>query len=338
MNRQSKITIGMPVFNGDLHLKEAIESLRNQTFRDWHLTISDNSSTDDTAEICEEYCKKDIRISCVRHTANMGSINNFAYLISEAESDYFMWAAHDDVWDKNFLGTAMQGLDNDHDAGLFFSNMVNIDENGKAFREYPSLSKYMQDDRHLSLLNYVLDPEKMGKANLWYGVIKLAGLKDYIMEFLKSPVAHNYASDVAMVLGLLCRTRVVIDERVLFFKRLARESHSLLDKVRGSQAPLITGNVPSRYFPEFRQAVAFACNGTDLEAFIMNLMGYRERLTYDLASLRIRSLRMLLKTTLWNVCTYGMWSIRRLQRRLPWLSRRKVQKDLDIPLQRERQS
>ena len=58
---QSKITIGLPVYNGDKFIHNAINSLLNQTFTDFEFVISDNASTDQTETICREYEKKDKR-------------------------------------------------------------------------------------------------------------------------------------------------------------------------------------------------------------------------------------------------------------------------------------
>jgi len=57
-----KLTIGMPVYNGELFIKKAIESILAQTFTDFELIISDNSSTDSTEKICQDFVNSDNRI------------------------------------------------------------------------------------------------------------------------------------------------------------------------------------------------------------------------------------------------------------------------------------
>ena len=61
-NNMPKISIGMPVYNGEKYIKGAIDSLLAQTFTDFELIISDNCSTDKTSQICNEYALKDSRI------------------------------------------------------------------------------------------------------------------------------------------------------------------------------------------------------------------------------------------------------------------------------------
>ena len=98
-----KVSIGMPVYNGGKFIREAIDSLLNQTFCDFELIISDNASTDDTGNICLEYVEKDARVRYVRQKENIGASENFVYVVTRAAGDYFMWAAADDIWSHNWL-------------------------------------------------------------------------------------------------------------------------------------------------------------------------------------------------------------------------------------------
>jgi glycosyltransferase involved in cell wall biosynthesis len=61
-----KVVIGMPVWNGERFLSEAIESILGQTYGDLELVISDNGSNDTTAEICCTYARRDDRIRYIQ--------------------------------------------------------------------------------------------------------------------------------------------------------------------------------------------------------------------------------------------------------------------------------
>jgi len=97
------VTIGLPVFNGERHLREAMDSLLAQSFRNFELIVSDNASTDSTAEIIAEYLAVDSRIKYVRQAENIGATANFLYTLKQAKTDLFMWASHDDIWATNWL-------------------------------------------------------------------------------------------------------------------------------------------------------------------------------------------------------------------------------------------
>lgn len=92
----------MPVYNGAMTMRVAIESVLAQTFGDFELIIADNASTDATEAIAREYGAADARIRYVRHPENRGAFGNFIYVIEEARADLFMWAAADDWWSPDF--------------------------------------------------------------------------------------------------------------------------------------------------------------------------------------------------------------------------------------------
>jgi glycosyltransferase involved in cell wall biosynthesis len=119
-----KVSIGLPVYNGGLFLRGALDSLLQQSFSDFELIISDNASTDDTEIICREYAKKEGRIRYIRQPENQGAMANFKFVLDEAVGEYFMWAAADDRRTEKFLEYAVEVLDSDDKTGLVFSDMV----------------------------------------------------------------------------------------------------------------------------------------------------------------------------------------------------------------------
>ncbi|MGI0073217.1 MAG: glycosyltransferase family 2 protein [Nitrosotalea sp.] len=107
---QVKISIGLPVFNGEKFIQKCIESWLAQTFTNFELIISDNASTDSTSKIYEEYAKKDKRIRIFRQEKNMGVIWNFNFVLKEAKYDYFVWAGVDDYVHPDFLKKNIEAL------------------------------------------------------------------------------------------------------------------------------------------------------------------------------------------------------------------------------------
>ena len=125
------LSIGLPVFNGDKFLCKALDSLLSQEFADFELIVSDNASTDITAEICKEYATRDARVRYIRQTENMGGINNFNFVLREAHSKYFMWAAVDDQWAPDFLHSLVAGLEKNSTAiGAFCPYQLVEEETG----------------------------------------------------------------------------------------------------------------------------------------------------------------------------------------------------------------
>lgn len=107
------VCIGMPVFNGEAWLAQAMNSLLSQTFRDFELIISDNGSTDRTPAICQEYLSQDSRIRYFREEINRGLVWNWNRVFELSNAKYFKWSACDDVYHPRFLERCVEALD-DH--------------------------------------------------------------------------------------------------------------------------------------------------------------------------------------------------------------------------------
>jgi glycosyltransferase involved in cell wall biosynthesis len=110
-NSTPKVSIGVPVYNGERTLRAALESLVNQTFSDFEIIISDNASNDGTEAICKEYMARDPRIRYVRQSSNIGPIENFKWVLDAAKTEYFMWSAADDVRSNDYLGANVEFLE-----------------------------------------------------------------------------------------------------------------------------------------------------------------------------------------------------------------------------------
>jgi glycosyltransferase involved in cell wall biosynthesis len=114
MNRpRPRVSVGMPVYNGESYLTEAIESILKQTFSDFELVITDNASTDSTETICRRFADIDNRIKYHRLEENIGACGNFNHVVSVARGQYFKWAAADDVCLPTLLEKLVTVLDAD---------------------------------------------------------------------------------------------------------------------------------------------------------------------------------------------------------------------------------
>ena len=137
MNRhETRVSIGMPVFNGEKFLEAAIQSILAQTFSDFELIISDNASTDRTAEICAAYAAKDNRIRYSRNEVNLGAAKNFNSVFDLSSGEYFKWAAVDDLIESEFLAQCVDVLDKDPTVAIAYSRARVLDElYGRGLRE-----------------------------------------------------------------------------------------------------------------------------------------------------------------------------------------------------------
>ncbi|MDJ0737789.1 MAG: glycosyltransferase family A protein [Nostocaceae cyanobacterium] len=125
-----RVSIGMPVYNGEKFLRIALDSILTQTFTDFELIILDNASTDKTEEICREYAAKDKRIRYHRNQQNIGAARNFNRAFEISSGDYFKWAAHDDICAATFIEECIQVLDRDETVVVCYPKTKLIDVDG----------------------------------------------------------------------------------------------------------------------------------------------------------------------------------------------------------------
>jgi glycosyltransferase involved in cell wall biosynthesis len=97
MTETPPLTVGLPVFNAETYLPAALESILGQTFGDFVLVVSDNASTDGTEEIVRSHARTDARIQYERSPVNRGLVWNFNHVFTRCRTDFFRWAASDDV-------------------------------------------------------------------------------------------------------------------------------------------------------------------------------------------------------------------------------------------------
>lgn len=131
-----RLTIGLPVHNGENYLAEALDNLLGQTFTDFELIVSDNASTDGTREICEKYAANDNRIRYLRQPRNIGAAPNHNAVVQAARGELFKWAAHDDLFAPELVAKCVRALDEHPEAVLAHSFTAIVDERGRVLQNY----------------------------------------------------------------------------------------------------------------------------------------------------------------------------------------------------------
>lgn len=131
-----KLSIGLPVYNGERYVAAALGSLLDQDFTDFELIICDNASTDATSEICQAFAAADPRVQYHRNPENRGAAYNYNRTVELARGGYFKWAAHDDICLPGFLGACIAVLDRDPATVLCHTLSAAIDEQGEIIGGY----------------------------------------------------------------------------------------------------------------------------------------------------------------------------------------------------------
>jgi glycosyltransferase involved in cell wall biosynthesis len=180
------VSIGMPVYNGERFVRQALESILVQDYENFELIISDNASTDTTGNICQRYADRDARIRYVRNETNLGASSNHKRVFEMARGDYFKWAAHDDECLPTFLGRCMSVFEvAQQSVVLVYPQSLIIDEEGRVIEEYRVSIEAKASRPHRRLAN-VLRYVMLGTPA--YGVMRANALRQtrLIDAFLSS--------------------------------------------------------------------------------------------------------------------------------------------------------
>jgi glycosyltransferase involved in cell wall biosynthesis len=204
-----QVTIGLPVYNGEDFLEQALDGLLRQTFTDFELIISDNASTDRTAEICAAYAARDRRIRYIRQQTNVGAAPNHNLLVPLARGRYFKWAGHDDIYAPELLARCVQALQEHPDVVLanVHDGLIDADGNVTALPGYGlDTSSPAAHRRFRSFL-------RANGGNDFYGVMPT--------EVLRSIRPHDsyHNADRVFMAQLVLRGPFVQVPEVLYYRR-----------------------------------------------------------------------------------------------------------------------
>ena len=144
-----KISIVMPVYNGEKYLRESIESIREQTCQNWELILVNDCSTDNSPAIMQEYEKKDSRIKVVHNSQNKKLPGSLNIGFEHAAGEYFTWTSDDNRYKPRALERMAAILENDAGIGLVYADMDYIDEEGNKTGEVSSEAENL----YLSLIH-----------------------------------------------------------------------------------------------------------------------------------------------------------------------------------------
>ena len=204
-----RLTIGLPVYNGEEYLAESLDALLGQSFEDYELIITDNASTDGTAAICKRYMGTDSRIIYHRLPRNIGAAGNHNHVFTLARGELFKWASHDDLYGRTLLERCVEFLDDHRDFVLAHSYNATIDSHGKIIEPYdyriptdsPSAAERFRGLLHAP------------GGDDFYGVIRTAALRR-----VKPHDSYHHA-DRTFVMDMAMQGRFHQVPELLYFRR-----------------------------------------------------------------------------------------------------------------------
>jgi len=218
MIRGPEVSIGMPVFNGAKHIRAAIKSLLEQSFHDFELIVSDNSSGDATESIVRDFMNRDPRVRLHCQASNLGAARNFGFVLDQARGRRFMWAAADDLWTQGWLGARVEECR--RQPCLSYGAISQINEAGDtvshpAHGRTPTFNGSARRRRW----EFLAEDPRRGKANTIYGLysdVRLA--RECFPTFLRFG-AYAWA-DLMFLLEVLQRCPIICEDETRHLKRI----------------------------------------------------------------------------------------------------------------------
>ncbi len=230
------LTIGMPTYRNQSTVQAAVQSLLAQSFGDFELVISDDNSPDDTFEVCRQLAKLDDRIRIVRQPVNL-KYQNFGFLLREAKSPFFMWAAGDDLWRPGYVEACLRALQADAGAVLAVTRVMFTkagEDCGLSDGTYPLLQGHAQN-----LARYLSAP---GDNSRMYGVFRTeAGKSSFPAESFH---AYDWAFSAAL---LRFGTNVELPDMLLYRDKTSTSDYARL-AIADAAGPM------DRHFPLARMS------------------------------------------------------------------------------------
>ena len=224
------IDILMAVYNGEMYISEQIDSIINQSYKNWRLLIRDDKSKDNTNKIITEYSKKDSRIKIIKDDkGNLGFVKNFEELLNNSDSEYIIFSDQDDVWF------------NDKVENLY--NVIIKKNNEKAMLIYCNCSVC---DSSLNIIkNKFVKPIK-NKINSYFFNFVVQGsstminkkMKEIALPFFEEVYIHDrYLDLIAEFLG----EKIFIDKSLMCYRQHA-------NNLIGSKNEILKKILNKRYF------------------------------------------------------------------------------------------
>lgn len=127
----SSVTALLPAWQAEEFIQDTLDSLSAQTYENFQVIVSVDLCEDETYAICTAHALRDPRFHIIKQTERLGYSGNCSFLLDEADSDYVMFAFHDDTVTPDYVTTLAAVLDTRPEVIMSFSDVLYTDVNGQ---------------------------------------------------------------------------------------------------------------------------------------------------------------------------------------------------------------
>jgi glycosyltransferase involved in cell wall biosynthesis len=208
-----RVSIGVPVYNGQKYIGATLDSLIAQTYSDIEIIVTDNCSTDATPQIVQSYVERDPRVIYLRNVTNIGPALNYNVSLAEARGEYFKWCAADDVCSPDFVEKCVAVLDADPAVVLAYPRTSIIDSTGAIVGQNQYELEFDEPNAHLRFARIMNVDHHIHGAHELYGVMRIGVLRS------AGGMRTHVRGDSVLLARLLLLGRFRRIEEHLFFNR-----------------------------------------------------------------------------------------------------------------------
>lgn len=175
-----EVSVIIPVYNSGKYLKRTLESVINQTFKDFEVLCVNDCSTDNSLEILEEFAKQDKRIKIINNTKNIGSALSRNAGIDNARGEYIYFLDSDDYIEQKYLECMVEKIEQENcDIVLNLSVIQETNGTQKPY-QHPSMPEIQPDGQYIDNIAVIHD----APCFIWARLYRKSFLNDNNLRFL----------------------------------------------------------------------------------------------------------------------------------------------------------
>lgn len=259
------ISIIMPVYNSEKYVSEAIESVCNQSYKNWELLIVNDGSTDYTSKIIDDFAKKDSRIK-VFHRKNEGVSMARNFALNQICGEYVTFIDSDDMYHADRLKRMLQVFEQHENCEIVFSRHKEFRGKLNTYEANDSRKIVISDD---DILVKVISDSK--NHFVWNAMLKSEIAKKEKFAPIRFAEDFCYIRDCACH----CRQMAVLDEVLYFYRR---------DNENAMTSHFFSEKYISDYMKLVENVYDFCCDHSLTDDFFKKMVAHE----YAQNSMRIR--------------------------------------------------
>jgi glycosyltransferase involved in cell wall biosynthesis len=257
------VSVGMPAYNSERTIAQAIECILNQDLQDLELVVSDNASSDRTWQIVQGYAARDPRVVPLRQAANIGANGNYTAVLRAARGRYFKWTSSSDWCAPSFLSRCIQTLEQRPDAVLVSPRTFLFTHDVDQRQPYADDRPFDHDDPVQRFKDVTLG---LKLNNVLNGVVRTQALRR------TRAIEHYRDADVVLVKHLALLGKLLLLDEALFGRRMDEATATRLMSAEAVHAHHYPTPTARALLPSVRFAVG------SLQAVGASDLGLQDRL------------------------------------------------------------